>query len=104
MEIKHGLKEIVQQSAVFEGYKSGQLLYSVVVENVKYTFPVELVTRSVNEEVNQILGKEPGTEMVEMSEDIGEAKFDGGYPKAITLMRYINKAIKAETIRFETIL
>ncbi len=101
MELKHKLTEIVKFSAAFEYYKNGQLYYSVVVDREhKYTFPVDLVTRTVIKEADEEAGT-PAEIEIKMSEDIGEARFDDFYAKSITLMRYINKAIKNDELRYE---
>jgi hypothetical protein len=62
------LKKIVQNNiAKFSFYRQGTMYYNVTVEDVDYVFPVSL-------------------------EDIGSATLSAEF-KAITLMRYIRKAL-----------
>lgn len=79
MELKHTVTEIVKNNvANFEYYRDGSLYYSIRMEDGSlYQFPID-VTNTI---------------------DIGNATFDTPM-KAITLMRYINKAIKENTITF----
>lgn len=81
IEIKHALKEIVKNSAQLEFCTRGKLFYSVIVENVKYIFPVDVTNL----------------------EDVGTAIFELSYTKSITLMRYLRKAIDSDEIRIEII-
>jgi len=86
MEMKHSIKEIVKDNtAILEYSQSGKLYYSVEVADstysvtaTKYTFPVDVTN----------------------SDDVGDSRFELTH-KAITLMRYIRKAIKSEEIRWE---
>ena len=61
--------------AVFIYAQSGVLFYKVESETDVYIFPVDLNDK----------------------DDVGATRFDAEYP-AITLMRYVNKAIKSETL------
>lgn len=62
------LKQIVKDnSATFSFYRTGNMFYNVTVDGIIYMFPVSL-------------------------EDIGGASLFA-YEKAITLMRYIRKAL-----------
>ncbi len=79
VELKHTLKEIVTQPANFAYFNRGKLFYEVSVDNVNYFFPVDITD----------------------TDDIGDATFENVYPKALTLMRYIRKAIESDEIRFE---
>ena len=66
------VKEIVKgNNATFSFYRTGNMFYNVVVEGTAYCFPVSL-------------------------EDIGGATLLAEF-KAITLMRYIRKALKDGT-------
>jgi hypothetical protein len=66
------VKDIVKNNiATFSFYRSGNMFYNVTVEGVLYSFPVSL-------------------------EDIGGATLLNEF-KAITLMRYIRKALAAGT-------
>lgn len=63
--------------ARFEYAQSGKLYYKIENDTHVYMFPVDLNNK----------------------EDVGETRFEAEY-KAITLMRYINKSIKNETLAF----
>lgn len=80
MELKHKLTEIVKNEANFVNYRDGNLYYSIFVsENsniTEYTFPIDITN----------------------TEDIGNASFEASYSKALTLMRYVRKAIENNTI------
>ena len=66
------LKKIVQDNtARFSFYRQGTMYYNVTVDDVEYVFPVSL-------------------------EDIGSATLSAEF-KAITLMRYIRKALTEGT-------
>ena len=86
MEIKHSIKEIVKGTTARLVYsQSGKLYYAVTVSNGKYSvtgteyiFPVDITDR----------------------DDVGDSRFELTH-KAITLMRYIRKAIKSEELRWE---
>lgn len=64
-------------TANFVYAQSGNLFYKVETETHVYIFPVNLNDK----------------------EDIGDTRFEAQY-KALTLMRYVNKAIKNETLAF----
>lgn len=70
-------KNTSEHKAVFSHYRSGKLYYNVVDENGKplYEFPVDVTDTA----------------------DVGDTSFVTEY-KAITMMRYIRKAIASETI------
>jgi hypothetical protein len=73
MTIPHKMVEIVKgTTARLEFCKSGKLFYSVMVEDTKYTFPIDVTDK----------------------DEVGDAKFNIE-DKASMFMRYINKAIKA---------
>jgi hypothetical protein len=72
------ITEIVKgTTAEFAYYKEGNLYYTVQTDKYKYEFPIDTTN----------------------TEDIGESSFERTY-KAITLMRYIRKAIANNTIRW----
>lgn len=76
MELKYTITQIVKNTAIFEKFKEGKLYYSIVVDGkVEYIFPIDITN----------------------AEDIGEATFQR-MEKGIYLMRYINKAIKDESL------
>ena len=77
--MKHNIKEIVKNHiAKFEYFTEGNLFYSVSFDNVKYTFPVNVTD----------------------TKDIGNSTILRNY-KAITLMRYIRKAMEGDELRYE---
>lgn len=79
-EIPHKLVTIVKgNTANLEFCRGGKLFYSVIVEDTKYTFPIDVT--DINE--------------------VGTAKFELT-DKASIFMRYINKAIKAYEKGIET--
>lgn len=79
--MKHTITEIVKGNTAKLMYcQGGKLYYSVDVEDTRYTFPVDVTDR----------------------DEVGDGVF-ALEDKAIILMRYIRKAIKAEEIRWETI-
>lgn len=68
------IKEIVKNNtAYFKYYRHNHIYYTVTVADVQYIFPIELD-----------------------SKEIGDSSFND-QEKAITLMRYINMALKAGT-------
>ena len=73
------IKRIVKNNiAKFSYYRDGMLIYDVIdhdTGDVKWTFPVDITNKS----------------------DIGNASFPAEI-KAITLMRYIRKAIDSQSI------
>lgn len=72
----HTIAQIVKgTTAEFSYYKEDNIYYSVDVEGYKYEFPIDIANK----------------------EDIGNSRLDRTY-KAITLMRYIRKAIDKGTI------
>ena len=88
IKMKHSIKEIVKGTTANLAYsQSGKLYYTVMVANSEdnvagteytlYTFPVDVTDR----------------------DDVGDSRFELTH-KAITLMRYIRKAIKSEEIRW----
>lgn len=71
--MKHTITEIVKgNTANFSYYRAGVMYYSILVEDLTYTFPVYL-------------------------DDIGDATLNN-QEKAIMLMRYVRRAISDETI------
>lgn len=73
MTIPHKMVEIVKgTTAKLEFCRSGKLFYSIIVEDTKYTFPIDVTDRN----------------------EVGDAIFQT-VDKASIFMRYINKAIKA---------
>lgn len=80
------IKEIVKDSrAVFDHYANGKLFYNIVDNNsFKSTFQIPIDT--IDQKTGRLDTKE-----------LGETAFVFEY-KAITLMRYIRKAIEDETI------
>lgn len=76
--IPQTITEIVKgTTAEFTFYKEGNLYYTIQTDKYKYEFPIDITN----------------------TEDIGESRFEQTY-KAITLMRYIRKAIANNTIRW----
>ena len=76
--MKHSVKEIIKGTTANLAYcQGGKLFYSVVVEDLVYTFPVDVSNR----------------------DEVGDGVFELEH-KAITLMRYIRMAIKTEEIRW----
>lgn len=76
--MKHSIKEIVKgTTANLVNCQGGKLFYSVVVEDTRYTFPIDVSDR----------------------DEVGDGIFELSH-KAITLMRYIRKAISSEEIRW----
>lgn len=65
------LEIIKNNKVIFNYYRAGNLYYNIIVNDKKYQFPVPI-------------------------EDIGQATFSAQH-KAITLMRYIRKAVKNKT-------
>ena len=79
--MRHTVKDLIKdKTAIYLYCKSGCLYYSIDVEDLKYTFPVDVTS----------------------IEEVGDATF-GLEEKAIYLMRYINKSIKNETIRWDNL-
>tara|TARA_R110000868_G_scaffold76573_6_gene220182 strand:- start:12646 stop:12897 length:252 start_codon:yes stop_codon:yes gene_type:complete len=79
IKMKHTITQIVKGTTARLQYcQAGKLFYTVRVEDIKYTFPVDVT--DINEVGDGIF----------LLED-----------KAITLMRYIRKAIASEEIRWE---
>ena len=68
MEIKNIIKN---NTVYFSHYRASHLYYMVTVDDKKYMFPVQI-------------------------EDIGQATFSAEH-RAITLMRYIRKAVENKT-------
>jgi hypothetical protein len=80
--MKHTIAQIIKNNtAHYIHCRSGKLYYYIIVEDTKYTFPVDVTD----------------------IDEVGDAIFQIE-DKAIYFMRYINKAIKAEQISWETIL
>ena len=79
--MKHKLIQIVKgTTAKIAYYQEGNLYYNVDVEDVRYTFPIDVT------DINEV-----GKAIFELED------------KALIFMRYIRKSIKNETIRWETI-
>lgn len=111
----HTLAQIVKgTTANMSRYKEGTLFYSVELEGYKYEFPIETIEKkNIVREFDiplDILGNKiihrveiQLDNVIRMTEDVGETTFDGTY-KAITLMRYIRKAIANGTLRWDKII
>ena len=69
--------------ALISHYTAGNLYYNIEIEDGTYQFPVETV--------------EENNGSVNLSSDLGTTSF-GAKIKAATMMRYIRKAIKNETL------
>lgn len=87
MELKHTLTEIVKNPAVFDYYRDGNLIYHIFIiegeqELVKHTYQFPIDTTN--------------------TEDIGNAKFEASYSKALPLMRYIRKSIADKTVIYSS--
>ena len=95
----HTLAQIVKgTTAEFSHYKEGQLFYSVELEDYRYEFPIQTIeTKTKHIESEGILI------YLDLSSDIGETSFERTY-KAITLMRYIRKAIDNGRLRWDRII
>ena len=81
------LKKLVmnrENVAVMTHYTAGNLYYTITIKDGVYQFPVETVESN-----------EDGT--INLSADLGTTSFDAEI-KATTMMRYIRKAIKNETL------
>lgn len=90
--------------AVFTKYIAGSLYYKVITDEGEFEFPIKTVDKfegalfklevktQKSPEVN-ITYQPIKEDLFKLSEDLGTATFESEY-KAITLMRYINKAIK----------
>jgi len=77
-EVPNTVKEIVKDNTAKYLYcEASCLIYEIKVGDLIYEFPIDVSDRK----------------------DIGNAIFNRTH-KAITLMRYINKAIKAQTLRW----
>jgi len=93
LETPHTIAQIVKGTmAEFSHYKNGELFYTVDVEEFKYEFPISII-----DEVD-----EDGVKELKLSSDIGDSSFERTY-KAITLMRYLRKAIDSGKIRWDRI-
>lgn len=111
----HTLAQIVKgTTAEFSHYKEGQLFYSVELEGYRYEFPIDTVEKKNmvrNFDIPlEILGNTiihqveiQLDNVTKLSEDIGETSFERTY-KAITLMRYVRKAIDKGTLRWDKII
>jgi hypothetical protein len=100
------LKVLVSNNnkAVFSKYIAGNLYYKVITDEGEFEFPIKAVDKfegalfkleaktQTSPEVN-ITYQPVKEDLFRLSEDLGTATFENEY-KAITLMRYINKAIK----------
>lgn len=82
--MKHTLTELVKQQANFSHYHKGDLYYEIIVDDVKYLFPINTFTYETNEEG-------------ELISELGNATLNSK-EKGLMLMRYIRKAIDNETI------
>ena len=79
--MKHTLTQLVKGTTAIQDYcRSGKLYYHIDVEDTRYTFPVDVTN----------------------IDEVGDAEFKLE-DKGIYFMRYINKAIKSEELRWETI-
>ena len=77
-KIPNTLKELVKgTNAIYLNCVGSCLIYQIEVGDLKYEFPIDVSDKN----------------------DIGNATFNRTH-KAITLMRYINKSIKDETLRW----
>lgn len=84
MEILKKLVTNRENVAVLSHYASGSLYYDIKVEDGIYQFPVETVEIDENN-------------IISLSSDLGTTPFQSEI-KALTMMRYIRKAIKNETL------
>lgn len=76
METKVSVKEIVKDTiAKFDYASCGKIYYKIIGENNTFIFPINL-----ND-----------------TDDVGTTRFEPEY-KSITLMRYVNKAIKHDEL------
>lgn len=97
IKIPHTITEIVKgTTAEFSHYKEGNLHYSIEVDGYRYEFPISTI------EIDTDATNRLGRYLLYLSTDIGEASFEKTY-KAITLMRYIRKAIAEGKIRWDKI-
>ena len=106
----HTLAQIVKgTTAEFSHYKEGKLFYSVDVEGYRYEFPIDTVEKKditkefeieIESYIHQIELKLDN--VMSLSEDVGETSFERTY-KAITLMRYVRKAIANDVLRWDKI-
>ena len=98
----HTIAQIVKgTTAEFSHYKEGQLFYIVDVEEYRYEFPIQTI-----ETKSKPIETTDGPKLFfyfELSSDIGESSFERTY-KAITLMRYIRKAIDSGKLRWDKII
>lgn len=67
-------------TAKFTHYHEDKLFYEIFSAEYRYEFPIDITDKN----------------------DIGDAKFEASY-NAITLMRYLRKAIANQTIRWDKI-
>lgn len=73
---KVNVKDIIKGTTANFDYAAGQkIYYKIITEGNTYLFPVDLSD----------------------TEDIGTTKFEATY-KSITLLRYLNKAIKSDEL------
>jgi hypothetical protein len=104
------IKKIVSGNvAKFSHYKSGNLYYNIDIDESTYQFPIPTVdspeTPYFEKYLKEIKTKDGilSDAVVEykevnacnLSTDLGDAEFEAEY-KAITLMRYIRKAIDSD--------
>jgi len=79
--MKHTLLEIVKNNkALYSHCQGSKLIYDISVDNIKYSFPVDVSDKS----------------------EVGDAIFNKE-EKAMFLMRWIRKAIENEEIRWQYI-
>ena len=81
------LKKLVldrENIAKFSHYIAGNLYYEITVDDGTYQFPIETIEKNEDETIS-------------LSSDLGTTEFEAEY-KAATMMRYIRKAIKNETL------
>ena len=81
--LKHKVIDMVRNKnkAFYVHCIGSKLIYNLTVDNVKYTFPIDVSDKN----------------------EVGNATFSQT-EKASILMRYINKSIKEETIRWELVI
>ena len=97
IEAPHTIAQIIKgTTAEFSHYKQGNLFYTVDVEGYRYEFPISTIDKISDGQFGINQG-------IELSADIGETSFERTY-KAITLMRYIRKAIAGGVLRWDKII
>jgi hypothetical protein len=107
----HSITEIVKgTTAEFSRYHMGSIYYTVKVADYVYEFPIKTFEDTIISVEKEVATESEGTIIItvevptiKLSGDIGEADFDRTY-KAITLMRYIRKAIADNTLRWDKLI